>query len=331
MPKRPPAKNPFQPKARAPKPRATTSPETTALAPSVPSLRAQQLHQERERLLREIKRRRRELERAMQRMAETLNAARERLAPIWAKHHSVEREVHALFEEILTTKKWSSSERAKVRRLYGALQAQGLVDPPPRRDEPTPEEPVVEEAPPSAHDAAPREEAGFSLRALFRRLARLLHPDLARHEDERAYRTEVMKEATRAYEMGDLARLLELEQRWASEREAPKAPKSAPDLEESLSRTVAELKAQLKATLAELRALRRSGSFRTAQHLRRAASVGVDLAEVYVAAAERDLNRLSDVRSCLHAFVAGRLRLIELLSEPCFSAEPDDEPSPLDD
>ncbi|HXK17794.1 MAG TPA: J domain-containing protein, partial [Polyangiaceae bacterium] len=66
-----------------------------------------------------------------------------------------------------------------------------------------------------------------SLRDIFRNLARAVHPDRAGHDGERARRTEVMKEVTRAYEEGDLARLIEIESTWHGQQ----APTEAGDSE----------------------------------------------------------------------------------------------------
>jgi hypothetical protein len=68
---------------------------------------------------------------------------------------------------------------------------------------------------PSESKTAPRDPAlADALRAVFRRLARALHPDGVQDPAEQAQRTEAMKEITQAHRMHDLARLLELERRW---------------------------------------------------------------------------------------------------------------------
>ena len=53
-----------------------------------------------------------------------------------------------------------------------------------------------------------------NLRALFRELARRVHPDLAETEDERKRRHEFMSEATHAYRAGDERRLQWLLEHW---------------------------------------------------------------------------------------------------------------------
>ena len=78
----------------------------------------------------------------------------------------------------------------------------------------------------NGEDLAPEQEASPSeipqetfkpennLRALFRELARRIHPDLAESEDERKRRHEFMSEATHAYRAGDERRLQWLLEHW---------------------------------------------------------------------------------------------------------------------
>jgi hypothetical protein len=331
VPKRGAARNPFKPKPRPPKPRkATPGPPSQALADRSPSWRSQVLRRERERLLREIGRKKRELERLTRRVEETLSASRGRIAPVLERHREAELEVHALFADLLQPRRLSKARRAALSRLYAALRAQGLVDEPPRPSaaaEATDDDEFEPgELPPGGGYSAPRAEgegeARLSLRALFKRLALALHPDRVQHEEEKTRRTEAMKEVTRAYESGDLARLLEIEKRWAAFAAVDSTDAEAA-AEQVLERTVAELKEQLRELFAGLKALKRSDPYRAAEHLRRVAATGVDPAEAFVAAAEADLNRLRDIGNCLHAFVAGRLSWEDLLSTAPWTADED--------
>ena len=53
-----------------------------------------------------------------------------------------------------------------------------------------------------------------SIKKLFRKLAQKIHPDRARDEHDRAWRTQLMTEANRAYQAGDEAALLEVLALW---------------------------------------------------------------------------------------------------------------------
>jgi predicted nucleic acid-binding Zn-ribbon protein len=56
------------------------------------------------------------------------------------------------------------------------------------------------------------EDESQSLKQVYRQLARRFHPDLALDDEDRAYRTNLMKAINAAYAAGDLARLQELAQ-----------------------------------------------------------------------------------------------------------------------
>lgn len=93
--------------------------------------------------------------------------------------------------------------------------------------------PLADDAPPFDPDRETRQE--------FRRLAQQIHPDRAIDEDDRAWRTQLMSEANRAYRNGDRASLREIAALWE---------------EQAGSRTGAAIPArsQLESQLARLRA-----------------------------------------------------------------------------
>ncbi len=68
------------------------------------------------------------------------------------------------------------------------------------------------EAPPIAAPASLNQDDALTLKQLYRQLARRFHPDLAMDNDDRAYRTGLMKAVNAAYAAGDLDRLQELAQ-----------------------------------------------------------------------------------------------------------------------
>ncbi len=90
-------------------------------------------------------------------------------------------------------------------------------------------------------DDAPAFDPDRKTRQEFRRLAQQIHPDRAIDEDDRAWRTQLMSEANRAYRIGDRAGLREIAALWE---------------EQAGSRTGAAIPArsQLEAQLSRLRA-----------------------------------------------------------------------------
>jgi hypothetical protein len=141
-----------------------------------------------------------------------------------------------------------------------------------------------------------------SLRELFRSLARAIHPDQARHDDDRLQRTEVMKELTRAYEDGDLARLLELEAAWQGEQAVAETGDAALRCEE-LERANRELLKQVRQVTRELRDAKREA---------REESRGLPPHEL-IERANFELAALAELCAWLQRFRDGKMTLSELV------------------
>ncbi|MDF3069147.1 MAG: heat shock protein DnaJ-like protein [Polyangiaceae bacterium] len=263
--------------------KAAVSAEVSAstLAPHAAQARAEELAKERARLLREVQKKQRQLEQVKQSARDLAERAVGRMAPILERQRKLAHELSALFDELLAGARISARARKQLERLRRSLELQGVLEPRYAEDEDDEETdgdapfergtsgssrggPSRDDSRPSAGSHAPREVAGArqvgqqrrSLRDIFRSLARAIHPDQARQEDERERRTEVMKQVTRAYEDGDLARLIELESAWQSEQ----AVTGSGDSEErcrELERLNRELLDQLREVTRQLRDAKR--------------------------------------------------------------------------
>jgi hypothetical protein len=88
------------------------------------------------------------------------------------------------------------------------------------------------------------------LKKLFRRLAQKIHPDRATSEPERAWRTQLMAEANRAYQAGDEAALLEVMALWqegaAMRAERPPAGDLLATQLARLKKRIADIEDELK-------------------------------------------------------------------------------------
>jgi hypothetical protein len=161
----------------------------------------------------------------------------------------------------------------------------------------------------SAHQPGPERR---SLRELFRSLASAVHPDRARQEPERERRTEVMKEVTRAYEAGDLARLIELESAWQSERVL--AGDGDPEQRcRELERVNRELLDQVRTLTRDLRDVKR-----------RARSASFGPLESLLEQAQHELDELASVRDFVRKFRDGKVSLSEFISGPPKSYDVDE-------
>lgn len=291
------------------------------LAPHEATRRAEALLRERARLLRETRKKQRQLDEVRQRADQEAQEVLSKTAPLIERHEELRSRLAILFDELLAPSQLSARARRQLLGIRSSLELQGLLSPlsddagvaeHSRQREP---EPTSAKRRRRAHLGAsrPPEVAGArqvgqergSLKELFRSLARAVHPDQARHEADRARRTEVMKEASRAYEDGDLARLLELEGSWQSER--PSVEGGDPVLRcRELERVNRELLQQIRELTRRLRDAKRQA---------RDASHGLPPDE-RVERARRELDELQIVHDFLCRFRDGKLTLSELSRGP---------------
>ncbi|HKY39598.1 MAG TPA: J domain-containing protein [Polyangiaceae bacterium] len=314
------------------------------VAPALPGLevhpattRAQTLLRERARLLREVQKQKARLEQFEQKASRDAQEAVAKMAPLVERQRVLVTELSALFNELLAEGRLSALARKQVARIRRTLEAQGLLAPvgdfaedddirspwgddawSSERDDSPRSSPHRGRAG-EARDSRGREDTSEpevasarqpgqerrSLRDIFRNLARAVHPDRAGHDGERARRTEVMKEVTRAYEEGDLARLIELESTWQSQQ----APTGAADSEvrcRELERINRELLDQVRELTRQLRDIKRDA---------REASFGLSLDEL-VEQAGRELDDFQGICEFVRKFRNGKITLAELVRGP---------------
>jgi hypothetical protein len=299
-----------------------------------PRDRAAAVGAERDRLLKEIRRRRRELAKAEHDIEDAKAELDQALGAILSEQYGVERETHALFAELLAPGKLPKSKRAHVGNLYAGLQQIGLIGPPPAGDaefagEPRafPDEDGPWHAPPDpspdtvATAQKPDDERHRTLRALFKRLVLALHPDRTRHEREKTFRTAAMKDVTRAYDERDLARMIELGERFSVEAPSTDKLDDPKLLTEALERMVAELKSELREVLDDLRAVRRSDAFRATKEIERLRRMDRDPFEAMLEEEQGILDDLVAARDFIAAFAGGKLSVAELIRGPCFPSD----------
>jgi hypothetical protein len=139
------------------------------------------------------------------------------------------------------------------------------------------------------------------LKALYRRLASMVHPDRAQGEEDRAIRTDFMAEVNAAYQARDLRRLQDLDRRWAARRDP--GERSEPSSLDELRARVAALQLECEQTAAKRRALEASESYRLFQWVRNSSddresmfiAIESDLRE-QVAQRQKELEKLSTER-----------------------------------
>jgi prefoldin subunit 5 len=301
------------------------------------SARLLALLRERDRLQQQASRKRTTLENLRAKLERLQVAIGTQVAPLAAQLQAIDAEIHAVFREVLNLKRLDRRGRAKVRELYEFLQEDGVIseasdltssaipfDEGELEDGPAP---FATSASGETVAGATKVDAGASLKSLFRKLTVAIHPDRAEGEVDRVRRTDAMKEVSRAYEGGDVARLIELERAWLA-GEAIRADADVDELARrcaDVERLIAELRAQMKRIDREARDLRTSpaGVMSRRMGLGKKAELDGPVAEM-AAEGQEGVKQLTVLRDFVASFRDGKISLKELLAGPA-GAEADDD------
>lgn len=307
--------------------------ETSALRLQAPSEALAALIRERSRLLKAIAKKQSELEAAREQQRAVEQSLFERMQPLVREHAALQQEISSIFQELLASGKLSKTARKKVSQIFDELKEFGDLDPIGGPKSGASEEfddadfdPFGDArnpgASPSSQSVNSAKHAGGqpgneSLRGLFRRLTVALHPDLVQDPAEQQRRTEVMKDVTRAYEEGNLARLIEIEQLFAAGKDPRRDTSSDEGKCKELERAISELKLQKQGILAELKSLR-AGSVLAMMFGKRRVSREEQAEQVdyTIEKASMELEPLREMRDFVKSFRDGKIKLAEFLRGP---------------
>ena len=117
----------------------------------------------------------------------------------------------------------------------------------------------------SAHDAGITEQSKEakefqpleSLKQLYRKVAKAVHPDLSTDEEERTRRQRLMAEANRAYEEGNETKLQAILQEWESSPESVKGDSHGAELVRVI-RKIAQIEERLRSIESEIAKMKES-------------------------------------------------------------------------
>jgi predicted nucleic acid-binding Zn-ribbon protein len=311
-----------------------------------PTSRVIALMREREKLLTKITRKKRSLDKEVASIKELqvhVARAQDGMRPLMEQVQKVEQEIHQLFATLLAKGRLKVKERRLVREVYDELQSGGTISPARDtidedvldwlQDDPEPDSHDEHHPSPGSPDSVaaakrPAAKSASSLRDIFRRLAVAIHPDRSQTDEDRHHRTEAMKEVTRAYQDGDLARLLELENAWLAEEKTPVATHDETERRcANLERTNHELKKQLRELESELRELKNSLPVLAADHLGLRGKHSATRVEDLIAETKVGIDGLGELRDFVRSFVDGKITLDQFMVGPdggARSAEEDD-------
>ncbi|MEM7343848.1 MAG: DnaJ domain-containing protein [Chloroflexota bacterium] len=122
----------------------------------------------------------------------------------------------------------------------------------------------------------PKTEA--EIKALYRRLARQYHPDLAQNEQDREFRTEMMTAINNAYAARNIQALLEIAQQLSNTPPSSSQKTDPTDLEtEAMQAEISRYQQKLASLQADLRRLEKKPSVQLALEVKLALSRGEDL------------------------------------------------------
>jgi hypothetical protein len=137
-----------------------------------------------------------------------------------------------------------------------------------------------------------------SLKQLFRRVARLIHPDLAEDEATRARRQELMTAANRAYETGDETQLASLLRQWEESPESVTGHNPAAELLRAV-RQIARMRERIDAIDQEIAALEESDLYLLRLQVEAAEAGGRDLLAEMAAAVQPQVEQASATLAAL--------------------------------
>ncbi|MEH2039349.1 J domain-containing protein [Nostoc sp.] len=323
-------------------PRKTTVPsqsiKITPLALSQLHIRLEFLEKEHQSLLKQIKRKRTELKNFVEQMrsfgTEFLNKA----TPGFRKMAELDQEIHALFEEIFTTRKFGKQTLKNIQAVYRNLQVTGAISLKPNSqqldtldesfDNEDSQSDFSKETSEEQHQywqgqqsvdsaSVARTDDQRKIRQTFLKLAEIFHPDKARDSETQKSHTEIMKSINKAYQEGDLAKLLEIER---SQHPLEIIDNNNEDDLTRRCRTLEQhnqiLLAQYEKLKQELRLTKNTPEGTMVCDSRKAAKKGIDAMTAIVETMESQINVVSEIRDFVKDFREQKITIKEFLAGP---------------
>lgn len=308
---------------------------TTTLAPSQVHLRLEGLEIEHQKLLKQIKKKRTELDKFIEQMRTVATEVYGRATPNIQKIAVIDKEIHAIFNEILKNKKLNKQNKKKVEEIYRSLQYAEIISPQPIEQE----EIEIEEKFDGDEDfnksnqshqhyyyqsdteaqsaSASRSESSKKIRHIFLRLAEVFHPDKASDSETQERHTEIMKEINRAYTEGDLARLLEIEQQYQVGEQIDSS--SEDDLSRKCLRIEQQngvLKTQFESLKRSLREAKKTPQGGMVTDFRKFRKQGVEPLDTITEQLENQINIISQIRDYAQDFNQSKISVKQFLQGP---------------
>ena len=319
------------------KTKTTSSTTVTPLALSDLHLQLQGLEKEHESLLKQIKKKRTELNNFVEKMRSLATEVFHKVSPNMQTMAELDAEIHALFTEILTTRKMGKQTQKNIQSLYRSLQMGGIIsykaiDEDEEDDDEELDELFENDDSQENHQrrrqfweaeqdsqspTVPRTDDSRKIRQTFLRLAEIFHPDKVKDNETQMTHTEIMKEINKAYQEGDLARLLEIERKYEVGETIDN------NSEDDLSRKCKNieqqnqiLKNQYEKLKQELRLAKNTPEGTMVADYKKAAKQGIDCIELMLETIQSQTKIVAEIRDFVKDFKDKKIPIKEFLAGP---------------
>ena len=257
----------------------------------------------------------------------------------------VDEEIHNLFDEILTKRRFGKRSKKQIEEVYKNLQLTGRIS---SRLDPLEEQEMRNEFD-FQSDFDPEEEdsdysdprnffgqqkeffeqpgaevkgrASKDLRKLFLKLADKFHPDKVADAETQNHHTEVMKEINLAYKNGDYARLLEIERQSNKEDFRASAQNEQERQEIQLEKEIELLNEQLEQLKTELNQVKSTPEGQMVKAYRSAKREGIDIISNTLEEGQVEIELLAKVRDFVQDFRDRKITIKDFIRGPV-SASP---------
>jgi hypothetical protein len=318
------------------KTKTASSTTVTPLALSDLHLQLEGLEKEHQSLLKQIKKKRTELNNFVEKMRSLATEVFHRVSPNMQTMAELDAEIHALFAEILNTRKMGKQTQKNIQSLYRSLQMGGIISYKPIEEEDDDDEELDElfedndsqenhqrrrqfwEAEQDSESpTVARTDESRKIRQTFLRLAEIFHPDKVKDNETQMTHTEIMKEINKAYQDGDLARLLEIERKYEVGETIDN------NSEDDLSRRCRNieqhnqiLKNQYEKLKQELRLAKNTPEGSMVADYKKAAKQGIDCIELMLETIQSQTKIVAEIRDFVQDFKDKKITIKEFLAGP---------------
>jgi quinol monooxygenase YgiN len=295
------------------------------------------LEKEHQSLLKQIKKKRTELNNFVEKMRSLATEVFHRVSPNMQTMAELDAEIHALFAEILNTRKMGKQTQKNIQSLYRSLQMGGVISYKPIEEEDDDDDEELDELfedndsqenhqrrrqfweaeQDSESPTVARTDESRKIRQTFLRLAEIFHPDKVKDNETQMTHTEIMKEINKAYQDGDLARLLEIERKYEVGETIDN------NSEDDLSRRCRNieqhnqiLKNQYEKLKQELRLAKNTPEGSMVADYKKAAKQGIDCIELMLETIQSQTKIVAEIRDFVQDFKDKKITIKEFLAGP---------------